>query len=452
MLTIAITTSPIESHPETSVLSTVVSSISKILALQFKTLQENDLTSVKLIVTFDGPKSVSLSPGKQHIKSGRIGQDLAERYQRYKQAAKDLLLSTFVAANNISFPDQPSVINQETVASLSQQYPDHVSIRTIYRSSSSKLNLTKEHKSLNVPQIIETTYTFLSTTSTVKHELVFLDFAFRFGFALSVREALQLTTTEYIMVVQHDWELLLPNFDIVRLMQTMSQHQDVIKYVGLPSSATIRIADRGWKTRQLPELGCDGTLSPRCDICNDEPLTKEQQLERLKYELENDLDPLDQTKGIPFCYVDPPQTATNFHPPCYTHPFTINQLPFIRLYFWYDKPHIASTKYYKEQVFGKGYFKRGDFIEDVFGQYMMNDIRASYLDKTMRNPSDTIPVSYTTTENEQKEWNVEAAAKTHLKYGCWLYYPNHGLKRYLYHVDGRHYLTKDMKSNLVAKS
>ena len=58
-------------------------------------------------------------------------------------------------------------------------------------------------------------------------------------------------------------------------------------------------------------------------------------------------------------------------------------LPLMPLYFWYDKVHIASRKYYLETVFVEdGYYdetlkkwlKTVNFVEDTFGHYMKRKI------------------------------------------------------------------------------
>lgn len=72
---------------------------------------------------------------------------------------------------------------------------------------------------------------------------------------------------------------------------------------------------------------------------------------------------------------------------------TSTGLNFIPLLFWYDKPHVADRLHYLSVVFGldgqgkwnpsedfktrkkQHLVKKGDFIEDTFGGYMLNDIK-----------------------------------------------------------------------------
>ncbi|KNC98067.1 uncharacterized protein SPPG_09384 [Spizellomyces punctatus DAOM BR117] len=82
------------------------------------------------------------------------------------------------------------------------------------------------------------------------------------------------------------------------------------------------------------------------------------------------------------------------------------KVPLARLFFWFDKNHIASTEYYRTRVFTKGYFQRGDFIEDTFGHVQLNDIK-------------------------------QRGLEGHADYGTYLYYPDQGRVKCLLHLNGR---------------
>lgn len=50
-------------------------------------------------------------------------------------------------------------------------------------------------------------------------------------------------------------------------------------------------------------------------------------------------------------------------------------VPLMPLIFFYDKPHIASVRYYRDIVFGPdSVVRRGDFIEETFGKLQREDI------------------------------------------------------------------------------
>jgi hypothetical protein len=86
----------------------------------------------------------------------------------------------------------------------------------------------------------------------------------------------------------------------------------------------------------------------------------------------------------------------------------IGNLPFVRLFFWYDRIHIAKTSFY-QSLYGVGKFHRYDFIEDTFGHEVKNSCKEKGLDG----------------------WS---------KYHCLLYYPNNGQSRGCTHLNGRKYI------------
>lgn len=64
-----------------------------------------------------------------------------------------------------------------------------------------------------------------------------------------------------------------------------------------------------------------------------------------------------------------------------TTTLSINNLDFAKLFFWYDRTHISRLDYYKNNVFGHGYFSIGDFIEDTFGHVVLSDCKNGFWDK-----------------------------------------------------------------------
>ncbi|KAJ3189802.1 hypothetical protein HDU85_000086 [Gaertneriomyces sp. JEL0708] len=97
-------------------------------------------------------------------------------------------------------------------------------------------------------------------------------------------------------------------------------------------------------------------------------------------------------------------------PPCI---FDSPSWPLVRLYFWFDKPHLARTNHYRTNVFSRGFFKKGDFIEDTYGQYELKCIKEAGL------KGDAEGIA---------EWE---------QFGTFLYYPDDGKYRALTHLHGR---------------
>ena len=177
----------------------------------------------------------------------------------------------------------------------------------------------------------------------------------RIGFALGVKECLEFVSTEYVLVAQHDWafEKHIPIHDILKRMQE-NEHLNYIAFISRSN---------------------------------------------LSYSIK---------KGVNQSGIKKVDSSVYYHP---------DLKDFSRIYFWYDRTHLCKKQTYKEIVFGHGYFKRGNFIEDVFGHVMMNDIRSSTC--------------------------LEEMITRHNKYGCYLYEPSNEI--YLRHLNGRKYKTFEQK-------
>ena len=55
------------------------------------------------------------------------------------------------------------------------------------------------------------------------------------GFGFAVKAALDQITTDFVLVVQHDQEFI-AGFDLHAVLDTMSMHPEIVKYVGLSSA------------------------------------------------------------------------------------------------------------------------------------------------------------------------------------------------------------------------
>ena len=91
-------------------------------------------------------------------------------------------------------------------------------------------------------------------------------------------------------------------------------------------------------------------------------------------------------------------------------PNPLRPIPLTRLYFYYDRPHLARTSFLKTFVFGNQRFRRGDFIEDKFGHTVMDNVKKSGL----------------------AGWK---------EYALWMYYPDQGQTVAVRHLNGRKYMS-----------
>lgn len=209
------------------------------------------------------------------------------------------------------------------------------------------------------------------TATKSSHErIIFIEPQRRIGFGLAVRSALRMTTTPYVWVQQHDWSLEadIPIGDILQVMLNSDASPEAempIKYICLPGIRMLSYA-----------TSADVTEYPA--------------LKELTAKLKHD--------------IAPPQ-------------YPERKVPLTPLFFWHDKPHIASTKHYLARVFPSALaMLRGDFIEDKIGQ------RAR-------------------TQMKDGLWS---------KWATWLYYPDDGQQLCLRHLQGRIFQGTEARTKQIA--
>ncbi|GFF79245.1 hypothetical protein IFM61606_01139 [Aspergillus udagawae] len=197
----------------------------------------------------------------------------------------------------------------------------------------------------------------LLITQTDDHMVTFIEPTTRLGFGLAVRSALRVVETPYVWVQQHDWALVadIPLDPLLEIMQGSECEGDdavPVKYVSFPSVRMKRYA-----------------VSPH--------VTEHPALRELTTSLKRD-----------FVIQTQPEKKISLTP----------------LFFWFDKPHVASTAHYLARVFPTPLaMRRGEFIEDKIGQ------RAR-------------------TQMKEGQW---------AKWATWLYYPDEGDLLCLRHLMGR---------------
>ncbi|KAI1091403.1 hypothetical protein F5B19DRAFT_276918 [Rostrohypoxylon terebratum] len=201
--------------------------------------------------------------------------------------------------------------------------------------------------------VVETNIVPFLTLQTADKQIIFIEPTKRLGFGLAVRSALRLTTTPFVWVQQHDWPLvsditLEPLLDIMRI--SGSDVDVPVKYICLPSVRLLSYAGSAHVTHfpVLREL----TASLRRNFVAE--------------------------SGV--------------------------SVPLTPMFFWHDKPHLASTEHYLSRVFPTRLsMSRGAFIEDTIGQRSRNQMKLG-------------------------NW---------VKWATWLYYPDNGERLCLRHLQGR---------------
>ncbi|VTT80110.1 unnamed protein product [Fusarium fujikuroi] len=209
-------------------------------------------------------------------------------------------------------------------------------------------------------------------SQTGDKKVTFIEPSRRLGFGLAVRSALRVTQTPFVWVQQHDWALVadVPVAPLVQIMKAYdSHHETPIKYICL---AAIRMLSHA--------------------ISEQHPVLREL------------------STSFTQKYEDP------------SHPGV--KIPLTPIYFWHDKPHLASTAHYLERVFpSRLAMLRGDFIEDKIGQ------RA---------------------RAQMKEGLALADDKQWTKWATWLYYPDDGKQLCLKHLQGRTWAGAERQADRAA--
>lgn len=195
----------------------------------------------------------------------------------------------------------------------------------------------------------------LLISRTANHRVTFMEPEKRIGFGLAVRSALRITETPYCFIQQHDWALSsdLPLEPLLAIMKDSEIAEDVpVKYICLPAVRMLGYATSA-HVDQFPVL------------------------KELTVQLKRRFTPASQ-----------PDVS----------------IPLTPLFFWHDKPHVASTVHYLARVFPTRLaMLRGDFIEDKVGQHARAQMK-------------------------EGQW---------AKWATWLYYPDEGRQLCLTHLQGR---------------
>ncbi|KAK2047991.1 alcohol dehydrogenase [Colletotrichum somersetense] len=203
---------------------------------------------------------------------------------------------------------------------------------------------------------VTTNFATYTVSRTKDGRVSFVEPSERLGFGLAVRTALRITATPHVWIHQHDWTLVhdIPVASMLDVMETNDADEEgPVKYICLPSVRMLQYAESA-HVQEFPHLRA------------------------LTAKLKRDFVPQ-------------------------SHPTT--KVPLTPMFFWHDKPHIASTQHYLSRVFPTRLaIPRGAFIEDTIGHRARTQMK------------------------EQGMWS---------RWGCWLFYPGQGRQLCLRHLDGR---------------
>jgi hypothetical protein len=321
-LTLVLTTSPVPTAPSTELLSSVLESVAENCPV---------LLQCNVIVVFDNYDRIT---EHARLKKGCVTADGALSFARYKENVKLLVLQTFGHNHD----------------SQMERNTTEVEFGSPFKEENS------------IPCFV---------SATADEHVIFVEPQTRIGFSLAVRTALRLTTTPYVWIHQHDWNVVAP-IPIMTLLDIMMAYDDheisPIKYICLPSIRILKYAE---------------------------------QSDNIKFESFRTL-----TRELKQGFRSNSRDAQH------------DEISLTPLFFWYDKPHIASTSHYLQRVFPSRHAtKRGTFIEDTIGHTARTQIK-----------------------EDAANWR---------KWATWLYYPGGGKNLCLRHLEGRTWKGKDGEEESV---
>ncbi|KAK0615630.1 hypothetical protein B0T17DRAFT_592383 [Bombardia bombarda] len=347
LLTLIITTSPTPSAPSTELLSAILVSFRKHCP---------DLTACRVVLVIDTYDHIASAA---RLKKGHVTADGAQNHEAYKENAKKLILHEFSQDRDGYEDDEDENENEN------DDDDGHVLLVT---------EGDAEYGSSAYAQ--QTNAVPLTITRTKDGRISFIEPLQRLGFGLAVRSALRLTETPYVWIQQHDWSLI---YDIpLAPLLTIMQESEAVESESEPDY------DYGSESRRRQTV-----TVPVKYVCF-------PSVRMLSYATSDHVMQFPALRALTNLY------KQNFSNP--TAQAGASKIPLTPLFFWHDKPHIASTEHYLSQVFpNRVAMLRGAFIEDTAGH------RAR-------------------TEMKDGQWK---------KWACWLYYPDEGKQLCVRHLKGR---------------
>ncbi|KAK0702915.1 hypothetical protein B0T21DRAFT_299613 [Apiosordaria backusii] len=316
------------------------------------------LIHCRVIAVLDTYDHISTKP---RLKKGHVTPDGASKYADYKANAKRLILKEYAPAGR-------SYANADLVKT--QEKAEFGSGAAAYASQDNAV--------------------VMNVTKTKDERVTFVEPVQRLGFGLAVRSALRMTVTPYVWIQQHDWALVtdIPLGPLLQLMQenkattTSTEEEETgkgrqqqairppVEYVCFPS---VRMMEYATSDHVMLYPALRGLT----------------QLHKQNFTVQSE--------------TEDGETATS-------------RVPLTPLFLWHDKPHLASTSHYLNQVFpSRIAIPRGAFIEDTVGHLARDEMK----------------------EGNWKKW------------ACWLYYPDEGKHLCVRHLKGRTW--RGVEAELAAK-
>lgn len=336
-LTLIVTTSPIPSHPDPSLLLTVFRSFPIVLR-QFR-----------VIIVFDGAE---VAPDvKSNFKYGTISPQASINYDQYMETIKQLIISD----GNSSQPFSSPCSCCEYGDAGAQPQSDPSSSVSLHFLSLSSVVFNERTKNLDHNAQRKRAF-------TGKEEMLVLKK--KYGFGLAVKKALKQTHTPFVMIIQHD-QVFLHSFPLSSILNTLKVFSCSIKYIGLQSLATVDYPTKAKKRYQVD-------LAPLFLTPNFTTVESMSKSDTPKAEIAEVKTAI--TKN-PTSQMDAFLTGEITTTMASSSKMTSSRdgLCLFPLMMWYDKTHVACAQFYRTIL--KEHVKRGEFIEDTYGHKQLADMK-----------------------------------------------------------------------------
>lgn len=300
-----------------------------------------DLAKVSVIVTFDTYDHVG---PKNRLKRGTVTEEGARIFDQYKANVKDLIVASYAPSRS------PPVF---TTSAGHAEYG------------------LAEQPVYTVPYTV---------AQTEDEKVTFIEPSQRLGFGLSVRTALRIAKTPYVWIHQHDWTLV-SEIPLSSLLAVMASSATPAHTPASPDAADSRCPE----PPPVQYVCFPSVRMLQYHVSNH--VTQFPALRALTKQLKRD---------FPVPASSPQPSSSSFFPS--------SSVPLTPLFFWHDKPHLASRTHYLNRIFpGRLAVGRGEFIEDRVGQRARDQMKAGV-------------------------W---------ARWACWLYYPDEGRRLVVRHLNGR---------------
>ncbi|KAK4170909.1 hypothetical protein QBC36DRAFT_109888 [Triangularia setosa] len=317
------------------------------------------LIHCRAIVVLDTYDHISTKP---RLKKGHVTPDGAAKYADYKVNAKRLILKEYSPAGR-PYGNTDLIKTQEKA--------EFGSGAAAYASQDNAV--------------------VMNVTTTKDGRVTFVEPLQRLGFGLAVRSALRMTVTPYVWIQQHDWALV-TDIPLGSLLQIMQENKAL---AGTTAEAK----------EMNNEILSEAIRPPVAYVCF-------PSIRMMEYATSDHVMLYPALRGLTQLH------KQNFTVQSETEEggSNISTVPLTPLFLWHDKPHLASTSHYLNQVFySRIAIQRGAFIEDTVGHLARDEMK----------------------KGSWKKW------------ACWLYYPDEGKHLCLRHLKGRTW--RGVEAELAAK-